>query len=106
MGPRYWLDLRDYRPQEVAKKVDRPILVLQAKRDYQVTMEDFALWKSALGSRADVEFVVYPTLNHLFIAGEGPGSPAEYQVPGNVSEEVVGDIAGWIRKQAGGLTGP
>jgi len=37
-------------------------------------------------------------LNHLFIAGTGPGSPDEYNVPGHVAEEVIRDIASWISR--------
>ena len=92
----YWLDLRGYDPPSEARRVDRPMLILQGERDYQVTPAEFARWKTALVSRRDVTFHSYPTLNHLFIAGTGPGSPAEYQVPGHVAEEVIRDIAAWV----------
>jgi hypothetical protein len=35
-------------------------------------------------------------LNHLFIAGTGPSTPAEYVHPGHVSQDVIQDIAAWI----------
>jgi uncharacterized protein len=92
----YWLDLRGYDPPSAAKRVDRPMLILHGERDYQVTMAEFAKWKAALGSRRDVTIHSYPALNHLFIAGTGPGSPAEYKVPGHVAEEVIRDIATWV----------
>ena len=92
----YWLDLREYDAPSSAKSVKAPMLVLQGERDFQVTGEDFAKWKSALGSRTDVVFQSYPTLNHLFITGRVPSVPAEYQVPGHVAEEVIRDIATWI----------
>jgi dienelactone hydrolase len=94
----YWLDLRGYDPASAAKSVTRPMLILQGERDYQVTVEEFLKWKAALGSRSDVSFRSYPALNHLFIAGSGPMSPAEYQVPGHVAEEVVTDIANWVQR--------
>src|SRR5688500_15534385 len=92
----YWLDLRGYDPPAVAKQVKAPMLILQGERDFQVTTDEFAKWKSALGSRRDVTFNSYPALNHLFIAGTGPSLPAEYQVPGHVAEEVISGIATWI----------
>jgi dienelactone hydrolase len=92
----YWLDLRGYDPPSEAARVKRPMLVLHGERDYQVTREEFARWKAALGARPDVTFHSYPMLNHLFIPGTGPGQPAEYQVPGHVAEEVVRDIAAWV----------
>tara|TARA_E500000305_G_scaffold52786_3_gene41885 strand:+ start:271066 stop:272373 length:1308 start_codon:yes stop_codon:yes gene_type:complete len=95
----YWLALRDYDAAERAKTLQMPLLILQGQRDYQVTMDDFARWKQALGNRKDVRFISYPKLNHLFMAGEGPGTPAEYMIPGNVAEEVVRDIAAWIDHQ-------
>ena len=73
-----------------------PMLILQGERDYQVTMKDFALWHAALDGRRNVTFHSYPKLNHLFIAGEGKATPAEYQNPGHVAPEVVEDMAAWI----------
>ena len=92
----YWLDLRGYDAPSAAARIKTPMLILQGERDYQVTMEEFARWKAALASRRNVTFRSYATLNHLFIAGTGPGLPAEYQVPGHVSEEVIRDIAQWV----------
>jgi dienelactone hydrolase len=92
----YWLDLRGYDPPTAAAAVKTRMLVLQGERDYQVTMEEFARWKAALGSRADVTFHSYPALNHLFIAGSGKSAPAEYSVPGHVGEDVIRDIACWV----------
>jgi uncharacterized protein len=92
----YWLDLRGYDPPAAAAQVKQPMLVLQGERDYQVTMEEFSRWKSALAGRTDVSFHSYPTLNHLFVAGTGKSVPAEYNTPGHVSEAVVQDIATWI----------
>ena len=94
----YWLDLRGYNPPEVAKNLKQPILILQGGRDYQVTMEDFEGWERALSLRKNVEFKVYPALNHLFIEGKGKGTPAEYEIPGHVAEVVIDDVAGWIKK--------
>ena len=72
------------------------MLILQGERDFQVTMKDFDLWKSALQERRNVHFHTYPKLNHLFIAGEGKSQPEEYQQPGHVEEQVIADIANWI----------
>lgn len=92
-APSYWLDLRAYDAPATAAKLTIPILILQGGRDYQVTDQDMANWRSALTGRPNVQFKMYPALNHLFIAGTGKSGPAEYQVPGFVSEEVVRDVA-------------
>ncbi len=94
--PAYWLDLAAYDPLETAKSLSLPMLILQGERDYQVTMTDFDLWFEVLGVCSTVQFRSYPTLNHLFIAGEGPSLPAEYQNPGHVSAEVIQDIVSFI----------
>jgi dienelactone hydrolase len=95
--PSYWLDLKDYDPVAAAKKVAVPMLFLQGDRDFQVTAKDLALWKAGLGGRKDVTFKTYPALNHLFVAGEGPSTEAEYRKPGHVAPEVVDEIAKWIK---------
>ena len=96
--PSYWLDLRGYDPPAAARSVKMPLLVLQGERDYQVTMEEFARWKSALAATPTVTFRSYPALNHRFMAGTGKSLPAEYNVPSHVAEEVIRDIAAWIKR--------
>jgi dienelactone hydrolase len=99
VSPAYWLDLRGYHPEEIAQGLPQPMLILQAEGDYQVTMEDFQMWKNALGGRSDVQFKSYAGLSHLFMHFEGgkKSTPAAYTLPGHVVEEVVKDIAGWVK---------
>jgi dienelactone hydrolase len=97
MPASYWLYLRDYNPIATANSLSMPMLILQGERDYQVTMEDFAIWQDALSLRTDVSFTSYPGLNHLFMQGEGPGNPNEYMLPSNVAEEVLEDIVNWMQ---------
>lgn len=63
-------------------------------------MEDFGAWRRALELRQGVQFKSYPTLNHLFIAGSWPSSPAECNRPGHVDGSFVADIAAWIQQGA------
>ncbi len=95
----YFLDLKNYNPAAEARRLAIPMLFLQGERDFQVTMEDFKLWKTGLAGDKNATFRSYAVLNGLFIAGDGPPSPAEYQKPGNVAPAVVEDIAGWISAQ-------
>lgn len=92
----YWEDFLEYDPLATAKESDIPMLVLQGERDYQVTMEDFQLWKDALTNKPGVSFKSYPNLNHLFLYGTEKSVPAEYLKPGNVSQDVIHDIISWI----------
>jgi fermentation-respiration switch protein FrsA (DUF1100 family) len=95
----WWLNLKGYTPVTEAKRLGIPMLVLQGERDFQVTMKDFALWKSGLGASDKITFHSYPSLNNLFIRGQGKGSPAEYHIPGNVAPEVLDDLATWLSTQ-------
>lgn len=93
----YWYDLLDYDPIETARSLNIPILIMQGMRDYQVTMKDFEMWREALENKENTTFRIYEGLNHLFMFGEGPSTPIEYQQPANVSVEVIDDIAKWIK---------
>jgi len=94
--PAYWLDLAGYDAVATAAHLPMPLLVLQGGRDYQVTMAEFEEWREGLAGNPAAEFRDYPALNHLFIAGTGASSPAEYGVAGHVDEQVIGDIAAWV----------
>jgi dienelactone hydrolase len=92
----YWLDLKGYDPAALAKKLALPMLILQGDRDFQVTMKDFALWKAAVGANKAATMRAYPALNHLFVAGEGKSTEAEYRKPGHVAPEIIDDIAKFV----------
>ena len=94
----YWLDLNAYDPVAVAKSIPQPLLILQGGRDYQVTAKgDFPIWQEAFFGKPRAAMNLYPALNHLFIAGEGASTGAEYMQAGNVDEHVIADIAQWIK---------
>ncbi len=95
----YFLDLQKYDPGKTAASLKIPILVLQGGRDYQVTTADFEVWKKALASDPHATFKFYPAYTHLFMPGTGSGtaSPEDYSVAGNVSEDVINEIAKWIK---------
>jgi len=94
----YLIDLKGYDPLAV-KNLGLPMLFLQGERDFQTSMKDFEIWKSAMSGR-DATFHSYPALNRLFEAGNGKSTPGEYQIPGNVSGEVIRDIADWIHAKS------
>lgn len=94
----YWFDLRIYDPAQKAKQVSKPLLVLQGERDYQVTMADFTRWKETLSGNTNATLKSYPGLNHLLVQGNGPSAPTEYASPGHVSQQVIEDIAAWIKQ--------
>jgi dienelactone hydrolase len=102
----YFLDLRGYDPAKVAAGLKKPVLVLQGGRDYQVTSADFDIWKKELANDRSATFKFYPSYTHLFNpgAGSGPPSPQDYAIAGHVSEDVITDIAKWIKANAPATT--
>jgi dipeptidyl aminopeptidase/acylaminoacyl peptidase len=85
---------------EVAAALKAPLLVLQGERDYQVQFKtDFAAFQTGHKGHATATYKTYPKLNHLFIAGEGPSTPQEYEKASHVDEAVVKDIAAWLLKK-------
>ena len=95
---KYWIAIRDYDAMATAKKIDRPFLVLQGGRDYQVTpADDYPKWQGIVARSPASKAKLYPALNHAFVPGEGRIEPKEYlSLEGSVPREVVEDIAGWI----------
>jgi esterase/lipase len=91
LSAKYWQSLLNYKPLVEVKTVAIPLLILNGERDYQVTMKEFNLWKKTLAN-TKAQFISYPKLNHLFIAGEGKPSPEEYSVKGEVDKKVIDDI--------------
>ena len=70
--------------------------ILQGDRDFQVTAPDWSRWNAAFGHDPRATIKHYPALNHLFVAGKGAPSMAEYATPGHVDAQVIADIATWI----------
>jgi esterase/lipase len=93
----YWQYLNEYNQLETAENLNIPMLILQGRRDYQVTYEDdYMRWNDSFLDDDMVTLKSYDLLNHLFIAGNGPPTNTEYMTPGHVAQEVVEDIALWI----------
>ncbi len=92
----YWLSLQGYSSTSFAADLHEPMLFLQGERDYQVTMTDFEDWQQALAGKEDAMLKSYPDLNHLFMEGSQPPTPADYETPGHVAAPVIQDIDQWI----------
>lgn len=93
----YWEFANAYKPVEVAAKLTLLMLILQGERDYQVTMEDFGLWRFGLLRNKNAFFKSYPKLNHMLQEGSGKATPFEYERESPVAGYVMDDIASFIR---------
>lgn len=92
----YWKDLDAYDAVAVAADMTKPCLVLQGEEDYQVSMEDFGLWKDTYGNAGNWQFKSYPGLTHMFMAGQKANGSADYQKAQQVDPAVIGDITAFV----------
>ncbi len=93
--PSYHLDLAAYRPEETARDLTVPLLILHSNADTRLTQVDAMGWIRGLQGHEDVVFRLYADLSHGlvdFTAGTGP----DLRPHGYVGAEVIGDIAAWI----------
>ncbi|KZR58919.1 S-layer homology domain-containing protein [Pseudobacillus badius] len=97
-NPYWWFDLRDYVPAELAAEQQVPLLIMQGQKDLQVPASELTKWKNALAHRKNVSYKMYPDLIHLLVNAKGEPDFSEYNVPANVPEEFIEDIAQWIGK--------
>ena len=95
----YWKWLIEYDPAGMAADITVPCLLLQGEEDYQVSMEDFRIFRNALGGKENWTFRSYPGLVHTFTDGKKTEGPAAYTRSGRVSERVTADIAEFILTQ-------
>ena len=92
----YWKWLADYDILQAAKDITRPVLLLQGEEDYQVTLEDFRIWKDALSEKENWQMISYPGLTHVFTAGRKTEGAEVYSRPGRMDTRVIQDIADFI----------
>ncbi len=97
--PAYWRADADYNPDVYAQAIAEPVLVLQGEADYQVTMEDFDLWKHVWVNKSNATFKSYPSLNHLMMPVEGLSTSEEYNIKTPMSEAVIQDISQWVSER-------
>ena len=94
--PAYWKWLADYDILQAAEEISVPVLLLQGEEDYQVTLEDFGIWKDALGEKENWHLISYPGLTHPFTAGRKTEGAEIYTRPDHVDTRVIQDIADFI----------
>ncbi|MDT3496373.1 prolyl oligopeptidase family serine peptidase [Bacillus toyonensis] len=95
----FWDSIRKIKAAEMSKEQKTPLLIIQGERDYQVQSKiEIPLWKEQLKERDNVDYRLYPKLNHFFTEGDGELSkPDEYYSPANIPEYVINDIATWVQ---------
>lgn len=92
-----WKFIQGYHAATEIAKIDKPFLLIQGERDYNVTMEDHQMFMKALAGKKDITEKVYPDLNHAYLKGTGMGTPDEITKPDHAAQVVVDDIAAWVK---------
>ena len=100
----YYYDLEARDEVAMARSLDVPILILHGGRDRQVTEDDIQYWQTGLKGDAKVQIVTIPLLNHLFIAGQGQATPAEYFAPAHVDAAAIAAMVSFIDNPAAAVT--
>ncbi len=95
----YILDLNNYNQTETIKKFKGKILILQGEKDFQVSMTDFNLWKTAVKGNEKAKAISFPNLGHPFVLAGKTNTIADYNLPQNVPIQVIETISTWILTQ-------
>ena len=79
----------------------KPAFILQGGKDFQVLAKrDYRMFRKLLAGRANTRFKLYPDLIHIFVRGiydDILKASKEYKVERHIPEEVIADIAAFIR---------
>jgi hypothetical protein len=71
---------------------------MQGEKDYQITMVDFGIWRKEVGMMPNVKLLSFPGLTHLFTPTDADRpSPQDYFLPNNVDEQVILELADWVK---------
>ena len=93
----YWIDINNYDQLASARRFTKKILVIQGENDFQVSVQDFSIWRAALAANRNASFKLYPDLNHLLSSQKQKGNGMQYRTPANVSPRLIDDISVWIK---------
>ena len=98
----YFKDMGQTTVAEYMAQVNKPMLIMQGDKDFQVKADvDFAIYKEMLKDRNNVTFKLYKNLNHAFVNsvyGTISKAKQEYNVEQHIGENVIADIANWIKE--------
>ncbi len=80
---------------------NKPVLIMQGGKDFQVLADDdFIKFKEQLANRDNTGYRLYPNLNHCFVEAIYSSilkASKEYGTERHIGEEVICDIAGFIK---------
>ena len=97
----YQKDLITHPTKGYLEKLNKPILVLQGEKDIQIYADkDFAAYKEILAGKANAQFILYQSLDHMFMPARTDQIidlvDSYLSTPGHVDQKVLADIADWL----------
>ena len=96
----YFKDLGRKTAADYLLENDKPVLIMQGGRDFQVLAEDdFRLFQELLADRENTEYKLYPDLNHCFVKAiydDIMKASKEYGAERHIGKDVIRDIAVFI----------
>ena len=98
----YLLDVAKNDPIEIARTLDVPMLFVQGKEDWQVTVEhEYMAWQTGMeGAVAESKMLwnLYEGVGHMLgVVAEGKHGNFMYDERYSVSEEIVRDVVGFVK---------
>ncbi len=98
----YFKEMGEHSASDYLTTTQKPMLIMQGEKDFQATVEhDFNAYKQLLSDKNNVTFRLYENLNHAFVPsvyGNIIKAKQEYNVEQHIGEDVIADIANWIKK--------
>ena len=96
----YFKEMGEHSVESYLKDLDKPILVMQGKKDVQVKEKiDYALYQELLADKPNVTFKLYEGLNHAFVSAIYDSiskAKQEFNTERHIGENVLADIANWM----------
>ncbi|MBR4077692.1 MAG: alpha/beta fold hydrolase [Oscillospiraceae bacterium] len=97
----YFKEMGEHPASDYLAKLEKPMLLMQGSEDFQAKADpDFTGYQTLLQGRANVTFKLYEGLNHAFVPAiyrDIKQAKKEYNVERHIGEDVIGDIAAWIK---------
>ena len=98
----YFKEMGEHPASDYLRDLQKPMLIMQGEKDFQVKVDrDFVPYQELLKDKAEVTFKLYENLNHAFVPAIYDNimkANKEFSKERHIGEDVIADIANWIKK--------
>ena len=98
----YFKEMGEHPASDYLRDLQKPMLIMQGEKDFQVKVDrDFVPYQELLKDKAEVTFKLYENLNHAFVPAIYDNimkANKEFAKERHIGEDVIADIANWIKK--------